>query len=286
MRYPKPVALFAALALAVFAAPAQAAPLRITFAGKSGAGKLDLFTVTPAGQGRQKITSGPADDTLPAVSPARDLIVFTRDATNGVRRLFTVRPNGGVVQAIPNTLDGGAPSWSPDGALIAFDSSHGAGPSRIYTVDPSGAGRTQLTDGPDDSFPDWSPDSARIVFERQGQIWTMNADGTHLAKLANNGTEPAWAPNGEHIAFIRKINREGLGKSLALFVMDADGSHVKQLTLKGQVKENDHRPAWEPNSRHIAYAATVGGGTKIRTILFGGSNPDGVAVTPGQTPAW
>jgi Tol biopolymer transport system component len=286
MRYPRPVALVAALAFAGLAAPADGAPLRVTFADDPVAGNLDLFTITPSGQGRQKITSGPTDDTLPAISPARDLIVFTRDAANGVRRLFTVPPSAGAVHAIPHTLGGGAPSWSPDGALIAFDSSHGAGPSRIFTVGPAGQSRTALTDGPDDSTPDWSPDSSRIVFARHGQIWTMRADGTQPKKLNGHGIEPAWAPNGKRIAFVRRIDRAGFGKSFAVFVMDANGSHVQQLTLKGKGKENDHRPAWEPNSRHVAYAATAGGHSKIRTILFGGSNPNGVHLTPGRTPAW
>jgi Tol biopolymer transport system component len=287
MRFIKPVALAATLALAVPAAPAGAASLRITFADKAGPGNTDLFTITPSGQGRQKITSGPAKDTLPTLSPARDLIAFTRDAPNNVRRLFAVGANGTGLHVIPNTLNGGAPSWSPDGSQIAFDTSHGDGPSRIFKISPTGTGRTQLTAGPADSNPDWSTDSKLIVFERQGQIWRMRADGSQLKKLTNKGKQPAWRPNDKHIAFVRKIDREGIGKSLALFVMEPDGSHVQQLTQKGGGKENDRRPAWEPNSRHLVYAATVGGVSKIRTLLFGGAVPAAPQnVTPGQTPAW
>jgi Tol biopolymer transport system component len=272
MRYPRSVAFVAMLALAGLAAPAEAAPLRITFAGESTPGNLDLFTVTPAGEGRNKITSGPADDTLPAFSPARDQIVFTRVATNGVRRLFMVHPTGGGLHVIPHTLHAEAPSWSPDGARIAFDSTDGG----IYTVTPTGGGRTQLTDGAGDATPDWSPDSSRIVFARHGQIWRMRADGSHLKRLAKHGKQPAWAPNGEHIAFVRK----GSGQGLAVFVMDADGSHVKQLAATGQ------RPAWEPNGRHIVYATGAGGASKIRTLLFAGTKPNDTFVTPGVTPAW
>jgi Tol biopolymer transport system component len=283
MRYPKPVALVATLALAVFAAPAVAAPLRITFAGKSGPGNRDLFTVTPAGEGRKKITSGPADDAFPTVAPTRTLVAFARTTPSDVRRLFTVPPAGGAVHAIPNTLHGGAPSWAPDGARIAFDSSHGAGPSRIYTISPNGAGRTELTAGPSDSYPSWSPDSKFVAFQRKGQLWRIRADGTQLKKLTNNGKQPAWRPNGKHIAFIRKVD----GKGVAIFTMEPNGSNVKQLTLKGPGKEKDSRPAWEPNSRHVVYAALAAGQSSIRTMLFGGSVPATPEnVTPGETPAW
>src|SRR4051812_28136333 len=191
MRTPKVAALVAALALAGLPATAHAARLNLALSGKAGAGNLDLFTVTPDGTGRTKITSGPAKDLLPAFSPTRDLIVFTRVPASGPRRLFLVKPNGVAVHALANTLKGGAPSWSPDGARIAYSASDGG----IYTIAPNGSGRVQLSHGPTDATPDWSPDSTKLVFSRQGQIWRMNADGTHLKKLTSKGIEPAWQPN-------------------------------------------------------------------------------------------
>ena len=294
MRILKPAALVATLALAVLAAPAQAGRLGIAFAGRSGPGNTDIFTAQPDGTARHSVTSGPASDTLPAWSPLRGQIVFTRDATSKQRHLFLVAPSGSGPHAIPHTLGGGAPSWSPDGARIAFDSSAGGGPSRIFTITPTGAARTQLTAGPDDSRPDWSPDSSHIVFARHGQVWTMAADGSQLKRLTNDGTEPAWAPDGKRIAFVRRIDREGGGKSFALFGMDATGANVHQLTLKGHCasskpadcKQDDHRPAWEPNSRHIVYSETVGGASKVRTILYAGTKGVSTLVTAGQTPAW
>jgi TolB protein len=62
---------------------------------------------------------------------------------------------------------------------------------------------------------------------------------------------PAWSPDGKKIACISY--RGGVGQGPRLYVMDADGSNIKQLsTMPG-----DHRatyPAWSPDSKKIAYS--------------------------------
>src|SRR3954470_4823979 len=113
MRTPKVAALVAPLALAGLPATAHAARLNLALSGKAGAGNLDLFTVTPDGTGRTKITSGPATDLLPAFSPARDLIVFTRVPASGPRRLFMVKPTRAAVHPLADTTEGrGACGWA------------------------------------------------------------------------------------------------------------------------------------------------------------------------------
>ena len=272
MRCPTAVALVGALTLACLAAPAAAAPLRIAYAAESAPGNLDIFTVTPSGDGAQRITSGPADDSFPAFSPARDEIVFQRVKPSGARKLFLVTPSGKGVHPIPHTLHAGAPSWSPDATRIAFASSTGG----IVTVGPGGGSPKQLTEAHGDATPAWSPDSAHIVFARRGQLWLMRGDGSHLRKLTAHGTEPAWSPNGEHIAFVRETadgNRD-------LFSMNPDGTHVERLAT------NARRPAWEPNSRHIAFATGTGPASKIKTLLFVSLKHRTTRVTAGVTPAW
>ena len=58
-------------------------------------------------------------------------------------------------------------------------------------------------------------------------------------------TDPAWSPDGTRIAF--GSNRDG---DRDIYVMDADGGNVQQLT---DDPESDRDPAWSPDGTRIAF---------------------------------
>lgn len=62
----------------------------------------------------------------------------------------------------------------------------------------------------------------------------MAADGSNQVNLTNNpadDTDPVWSPDGSQIAFVsNRDNGEGGGQFI--YVMDADGSNVRQLTFE------------------------------------------------------
>jgi len=103
-------------------------------------------------------------------------------------------------------------------------------------------------------------------------ICTVRADGTGRRQLTSGlaTTDPAWSPDGRKIAFTR---REDVGEYTTfseddVFVMDADGSDVRQLT---EEQENVHagQPAWSPDGREIVFTR-------------GASVPSGIIVRPGE----
>jgi Tol biopolymer transport system component len=91
--------------------------------------------------------------------------------------------------------------------------------------------------------------------------------------------DPTWSPDGKRIAFVDRGDVDG-----DLYVMNADGTGVKQLT-HSSYSSGDYgarNPSWSPDGRRIAFAY---GYDRLSVI-----NPDGsglrTVVHPGDLPDW
>jgi TolB protein len=150
-----------------------------------------------------------------------------------------------------------------------FDATAGA--NRLYVVQPDGRGLRVLGRGAD-SEPDWSPDGRRVAFRRfvagaagqRAQVFVVGADGRGLRNLSGASCtascladeEPAWSPDGKRIAFVRSLGSPppARPRAVGIFVMNADGTHVRQLTQRnGTFHTEDRAPSWSPNGRQIAF---------------------------------
>ena len=109
------------------------------------------------------------------------------------------------------------------------------GDVEIYTVNADGSALVRLTKSEGmDLAPSGSPDGQKLAFasERNGNfdIYVTTVDGTgsarQLTKDPANDSFPVWSPDGRKIAFISTRN----GNDTEIFVMDADGSNLIQLT--------------------------------------------------------
>jgi TolB protein len=144
----------------------------------------------------------------------------------------------------------------------------------------------------------------RLVFERidsaTGKIglYTMRPDGSGLRAITSPGAGedrdslPDWSPDGRRIAFERALGplpSAGPPPVVGIFVMDADGSHVRQLTqLQPGSGTEDHSPSWSPDGRRIAFmrantAAPIGA-SAIYTVNAGGGRPRLVRRMPLDRP--
>jgi Tol biopolymer transport system component len=119
--------------------------------------------------------------------------------------LFVVNADGsGLRQITPPGVGALSAQWSPNGALIAFTSCISSRNCRIpqaWVVHPDGTGLRQVTPPVNGAIfltPVWSPDSTKLILNRQdpnGQtsLWTVNSDGSQLAKLTDTEDLTAYA---------------------------------------------------------------------------------------------
>ena len=70
--------------------------------------------------------------------------------------------------------------------------------------------------------------------------------------------EPAWSPDGSHIAFVS--DRTGHPE---IYIMNADGSNVVRKTFSESYSQN---PTWSPDGTRIAYSAPGNGSSDIWVV--------------------
>jgi len=74
----------------------------------------------------------------------------------------------------------GGVTWSPNGSWFVFPTHTARGGPDIFTVRADGSGLRKVTDG---EAPAWFPDGSRIAFVREGELFTMAADGSDVQQV-------------------------------------------------------------------------------------------------------
>lgn len=208
-------------------------------------GNNDIFVQDRSGA-VTNLTNNPANDEWARWSPDGKQIVFDSNRDGGIYEIYLMNADGSGAPTeltSPPTLDR-YPSWSPDGKQIVLRRG-----IDIYTINGDGSGiPVQLTNEAATSFaqmPVFSPDGRYIAFMsfREGycSVFRMNADGSDQTNLTPKDSAdpssswcsraPSWSADGQEIFFMSF--RPSTGGKNQIFVMNADGSNVVQLTTDG-----------------------------------------------------
>lgn len=233
----------------------------LAISGCSGGGSGPASSSTASATATRASTTPSAMVTTGPLLPG--LIVFRRhdDPTGATGAIFTIASNGTDEKQLTRppaaTLDD-EPDSSPDGMRLVFTRSNAqTDQSQLFTMSFDGTGLRALTppgsSGPNglsahDNAAAFSPDGTRIAFgtyrghEVHNQIefsniGVMDADGSHRHQVTsypaysgdNGGV--AWSPDGKHLVYAHaNASAASPAGGRALFVIDADGTHRRQLT--------------------------------------------------------
>jgi Tol biopolymer transport system component len=236
--------------------------------------RFALYVTKPDGSGARELT-GCEQTTVcvikdPVWSPDGRRIAYLRGrlyrGTGSVLALYVIGVDGRGERRLAECgacgmpYGGGRPSWSPDGSQIAFTDGRG-----LSTVDVESGRVRRLTTCPEpgcmDISPDWSPDHSAIAFTRfTGEalerdrrlqlvhaLYRVSVNGSQLTRLAADGMNPAWAPDGKTILV---DTRRGI-ESVA-----ADGSHTAVIAPGRSPAEGPGVPSWSPDGSRILYFTT------------------------------
>jgi Tol biopolymer transport system component len=173
--------------------------------------------------------------------------------------MYTIRSSDGGGPQRVTTNPGGEDvpfDYSPDGSRIVFDRVDATRPPRssqaVFVVNIDGTGLQRITPWGSslDMTAGWSPDGTKILFSRNGSLFTVHPDGTHLTNIPLAGIngwayafQPGWSPDGTKIVFglVTKTAPNG-----GVFTAIADGTDVQQLT--NSPTGGDDSQEWGPHT--------------------------------------
>jgi TolB protein len=228
------------------------------------AGDGDIYVMDADGTRLIRLTEG-LRAAGPAWSPDGTEIVFSQDQGTS---LVVMNADGSGARKL--RLDGEAyppyqsPAWSPDGTRIAFQASpppDGTDTNSVYVTNVDGTRTTRMTHGGSDGTPAWSPDGSELAYAGPDGIYLLDvATGSEhrltdcrLREDCGRDSHPSWSPDSSRVAFARQ---DGAGTTVQVFVVNADGSGLQQLTSG---PEWNTYPRWQPVSgeRESSTSASV-----------------------------
>jgi TolB protein len=271
---------------------ACAAPMRVA------------VTTTDAATRLEQMTHSQANEFDPAISPDAKAIAYEVEPSRGSKphvEVASLEPSQrGRVEYTSKDEMGLEPTWMPDGSGLIFVSDAFGAHHLVQTIG-NGPSQTAFLASAGDPYhfaawPAVSPDGKTMamslvdtdVFESGWQRTRRVDPALGLSDLfgagftvLGAGSDPAWSPDGKHLAFSRVS-----GGHPHLFVAGADGGDAQQIT---EGPDDDQDPAWSPDGRLIAHA-NDGSWTEANLFVV---RPDGsglVQLTEGPRlscrPSW
>jgi TolB protein len=247
----------------------------MVFASTQHRPTADIYAKAINGRTITQLTSDPAHDIMPALSPDARRIAFTSNR-NGNWDIFVMAAAGG--QAAQITSDGSHelhPTWSPDGSKLAYSKlGQTSGRWEMWVLDMNSTGASEFVGY--GMFPTWSPRSGtgaggrdKIMFQRSRErggrafsIWTIDYKPGDVSSPTEIMGSPsaafinaAWSPDGSRIvaASVDVVSGASISPDIdapassELWVCNLDGTSRINITNAGSFM--NLMPEWAADGR-------------------------------------
>ncbi|WP_298761634.1 DUF5050 domain-containing protein [uncultured Psychroserpens sp.] len=197
----------------------------------------------------KQLTTASSAAYSPSWSPDGNHILFVSSQT-GNSEIFAMDKNGKNQKNITNNeASDTMPFWGKDNMI--YYSSEINGTYQIVRMSPNGDNKEVLTkDKGDKLMPQLSNDGKTILYYGNAdgnlEIYTTNITNTSKTRLTNHplmDMRPRWSSDDKKIVF----ERGNKGDNHHIFIMDANGKSVKQLTFSNY----NYAPSFVPNAVDI-----------------------------------
>ena len=222
-------------------------------------------------------TSFPGEEQLGTFSPDGNQIAFGWNGENKDQKSSIYVKQIGSEKPFRRTFDTAhndfSPVWSPDGQRIAFNRFSETEDSIFIVPALGGAERKLLTLGPHIALGGgrstlaWSPDGKLIAFtykapkEEPSKIFLVSPDTLASHPLTSPSAEnlgdfnPAFSPDGQSVAFVRKISVESSDKS-DIYIVPITGGEPTRLTFDNTSFAG---LTWSADGRDIIFSSSRAG---------------------------
>ena len=235
-------------------------------------------------------TSFPGAEAEPTLSPDGEQIAFTWTGADGGSVDIYVKQAGAEMplRLTETEADEWSPAWSPDGRQIAFVRATDADTRAVIVAPAIGGSERTLTEleGREIEHIAWSPDGETLALSAQAaptgpfSLFLLSVETRNLRRLTEpadvswGDVSPAFAPNGERLAFVRSRS-PGVED---LFIVPVRGGEPERLTEdEREISGLD----WMPNGQSIVFASSREAGAGLWRIAASGGEPERIA-TAGE----
>lgn len=206
-------------------------------------------------EGVRPLTTHPAEDSYPVLSPRGDRLVFESRRSGKSEIYWMELKEGKVKKLFDSPAEDHYPFWTYDGKFIYFNRMV-KGKEQVFRFEWNGGEIRQITDWKGRNiFPAVNPAHTRLLVTTSRligwQIHSINLETGRVSKFSREygGCRSRFSHDGESIAWVsHKADHKG-----DVYLTPAETLNPLRLTTNSE--KHDYYPAFSPDDRHIVYAS-------------------------------